>query len=78
MRQNAHIMKRQFNGIQLVVTIPKHFAQACGLWGNGLVAFKVNDAGQLIIEPHPPGANSHDHQENQLDFDRPTHQQASR
>lgn len=53
MRPNAHIVKKQWSGIQIKVTIPRHFAEALGMWGPGYASFRVNDAGELVIENHP-------------------------
>lgn len=59
MRPNAHIVKRRFTGIQVTITIPRHIAQATGLWGSGFVAFQVDATGRVYIQPHPQGTENH-------------------
>lgn len=59
MRENAHIVRLHWNPLQVRVTIPKHIAQAFGLFKTGYAAFTVNEAGQLTIAPHPPQDATH-------------------
>lgn len=72
MRENAHITKRNFNGVQLRVTIPRHIAQAVGIWSNGFIAYHINDRGQIVITPHPEGVTANGNAPNLFQLDRPT------
>lgn len=76
MRPNAHIVRRRFSGLQVVVTVPKHIAQAVGMWNDGYVSFQVNEKGQLILTNHTTGAATNGDTPNQLSLDRPTPQPA--
>ena len=76
LRPRAHIIKKVFTGRQVTVTIPKHIAQACGLFCDGYVSFQVNEAGELTIENFPPGENDHANRTPALALDRPAPQPA--
>ena len=76
MRPNAHIIKRCFSGVQVTITIPRHFAQALGMFGPGYVAFRINDRNELVIDPYPKEQNSHGNAAHTLDLNRPAEQSA--
>lgn len=68
---DRNVTRRIFNGVQLRVTVPRHFAQALGIWSTGAVRWSVDEQGRLILEPFPREEPRHDAHQNQLGLDRP-------
>lgn len=78
MRENAHIIKRCYTGRQVTVTIPKHIAQALGIFSDGYVAFRVNAAGVIEMHPHPTNGEHYASIPTRDLLDRPAAEPSSR
>lgn len=74
LQPRSNVKKRQFSGVQVTVTIPKHIAMATGIFSDGFVEFKVSDLGVIEIHPHPSGEISYGNQTDTLKFDRPANE----